>query len=648
MRALVLGTAGHVDHGKTSFIRALSGVDCDRLKEEKERSITIELGFASLDLPGGRRLGIVDVPGHEKFVRNMVAGAAGMDLVAFVVAADEGIMPQTVEHFEICRLLGLKDGIIVLSKIDLVDAEWQAMVTAELREFFKGSFLESAPILPVNTQSGEGIAAVRQALAEKVAALPVEEASGPFRLPIDRVFSMKGFGTVITGTALSGRIALGEELCFYPGGLTARIRGIQVHGEARDMAEAGHRTAINVQGLETEDIARGDMAATPGAMLLSRVLDVLVQASTGSSRPLRHRSAVRVHLGTREIPGRVSLVQSEALAPGESGLAQLLLQEVVAAWPGDRFVLRSYSPATTLAGGSILALWPGRKRKRGTEQSRALAGRMLSVYAHGTPQACLAQLVAESGLRGLNQAELAAASGIFGRRLQKLLQEPLARGEIVQADGRLLAGTETLRLQEDILHALAGFHKANPLKTGLGREELKSRLQERHQQAASRLLAQQLAVLERQGKIVQEGGELRLAGHAVQLQVDEAALETGLLARFLEAGLQPPNLKDALALFPEAPEKQVRQVLQLLEQRGDLVRVNETLFFHRDVLAGLQTRLAAFLQEKGEIDAPAFKELTGLSRKFLIPLLEYFDRIKLTIRIGDRRVPRKQSGTKSE
>jgi selenocysteine-specific elongation factor len=369
MREIILGTAGHVDHGKTSLIRALTGIETDRLKEEKERGITIELGFAYLDLPCGHRLGIVDVPGHEKFIRNMVAGAAGMDLVAFVIAADEGIMPQTIEHFEICHLLGVRDGLIVLTKKDTVDQEWLDMVSEEVRDFFKGSFLENAPIIPVNSINGEGIGEMVRLLDAKVAAIDFHEEFGPFRLAVDRVFSMKGFGTVITGTSLSGRIETGADLMFYPGGLTAKIRGIQVHGQDVGLVEAGHRTAINLQGIEKEQINRGDMAASPGSMTASTLLDAEFHCLRSARKELKNRTQVRVHLGTREIVGRILLLESDTLAPGETTRIQLLLQEPAAVWPGDRYVIRSYSPITTIGGGTILNNRP-KKRKRTLERDR--------------------------------------------------------------------------------------------------------------------------------------------------------------------------------------------------------------------------------------------------------------------------------------
>jgi selenocysteine-specific elongation factor len=354
MREIVLGTAGHVDHGKTSFIRALTGIETDRLKEEKKRGITIELGFAYLDLPCGHRLGIVDVPGHEKFVKNMVAGVTGMDLLAFIIAADEGIMPQTREHFDICRLLGVSQGLVVITKKDLVEEDWLEMVIEEVREFCADSFLEEAPILAVSSQTGEGMDEVVQTIDSMVVEHHFNEVYGPFRLPIDRVFAMKGFGAVITGTSISGRTRLGDDLRLYPSDKTAKVRGIQVHSQTVEVVEAGHRTAINLQGTEKEDIERGMVLASEECLAPSYMLDCSLRYLKSASKPLKHRARVRVHLGTAELIGRVSLLDREELHPGDEAPIQLLLESEIAVWSGDRYVIRSYSPVATIGGGLVL------------------------------------------------------------------------------------------------------------------------------------------------------------------------------------------------------------------------------------------------------------------------------------------------------
>ncbi len=640
MREIILGTAGHVDHGKTSFIKALTGIETDRLKEEKKRGITIELGFAHLDLPCGHRIGIVDVPGHEKFIRNMVAGAAGMDMVAFIIAADEGIMPQTIEHFDICKLLHVQDGLIILTKKDMVEPEWLEMVEEEVREFFRDSFLEEAPILSVSSTTGEGMEAVRQELDKKVGHIHFQEEFGPFRLAVDRVFSMKGFGTVITGTSLSGRISVGDELMFYPEEVTAKIRGIQVHGNDIDVIEAGHRTAINLQGIEKEEINRGDMAATPGSMTPSIRLDCRLHYLEGNEKELTNRTQVRVHVGTREILGRVSLMETDAIAPGSDANVQLLLQEPVAVWPGDRYVIRSYSPIRTIGGGIVYNNAP-RKRKRTVARDRARNTEIFTLYGSGTAEEKMLLFLEESGFTGIIADELATRLGVFGKKLKKILQQPVSTGKIVviESDSRRLVAASVLkRLTSTILQLLADYHHDNPLKSGLAKEELRSQLKP---PVDPKLFNYALNFLAKKEKIIQEEAEVRLTGHEVTLQVDEQAMREKINRLYLEAGLKPPNLKDVLAQFNEFPEAQIRQVIDLLLQDGTIIKINEALYFHTSVLEKLQEQVTLFIKKEGEIDAPRFKNMTGLTRKFSIPLLEYFDKIKLTIRIDDRRVLRK-------
>ncbi|MDD2465083.1 MAG: selenocysteine-specific translation elongation factor [Desulfobulbus sp.] len=640
MREIILGTAGHVDHGKTSLIRALTGIETDRLKEEKERGITIELGFAYLDLPCGHRLGIVDVPGHEKFIRNMVAGAAGMDLVAFVIAADEGIMPQTVEHFEICKLLGVRDGLIVLTKKDTVDQDWLDMVTEEVRDFFSGSFLDNAPIVPINSVNGEGVDEIARLLDAKVAAINFHEEFGPFRMAVDRVFTMKGFGTVITGTSISGRIETGSEMMFYPDGLTAKIRGIQVHGQEVTVVEAGHRTAINLQGIEKEEINRGDMAATPGSLITTNLLDANFYYLASSNKELKNRTQVRVHIGTREITGRLVLLESETLAPGGTTHVQLSLQDPVAIWPGDHYVIRSYSPITTIGGGTLLNAAP-KKRKRTLERDREINRNYFEELEAADEGQRLLMLAEESGFNGITADQISARSGIFSKRLKKHLQRPISAGELLVVDSesqRMLAAPVAEGLNQQILSILEAFHRNNPLKNGIAKEELRSQLRP---SVDLRVLQALLSNLAKKGLVDQTGAEVKLSGHEVKLQVNEQEMELKIATLYREAKLTPPNLKEVLATFIEFPEKQIRQVIDLLIKKGELIKVNEILFFHAPTIQQLQEDVVSFIRQEGEIDAQRFKDLTGLTRKFSIPLLEYFDKIKLTIRIDDKRVLRK-------
>jgi selenocysteine-specific elongation factor len=474
VREVILGTAGHVDHGKTSLIRALTGIDTDRLKEEKERGITIELGFAHLDLPCGHRLGIVDVPGHEKFIKNMVAGASGLDLVAFIIAADEGIMPQTREHFEICRLLGIQRGLIVITKKDMVEPDWLELVTDDVRTFFAGSFLEEAPLLTVSSTKGDGVDQVRQTLDTLVAASDFSEAHGPFRMPVDRVFSMKGFGTVITGTAISGRIKTGDDLMFYPSRRIGKIRGIQVHGKDTQEAEAGHRTAINLQGLEKEAICRGEMAASVECLQPSYLLDAHFLYLQAAKKPYKNRSRVRVHIGTAEIMGRIVLLDNEELEPGAEANVQILLEEQVGCWPGDRYVVRSYSPIYTIGGGVVLNGSP-RKRKRFREENKEI----FKTYRKNDPENLALLHIRESSYNGIILDKLAVKMGVFGNRLKKLLQQPLSGRKILlieQEKQRMVSSEVYDKLGEKLHSVLKTYHEDNPLKAGLPKEELRSRL----------------------------------------------------------------------------------------------------------------------------------------------------------------------------
>ncbi len=642
MREIVLGTAGHVDHGKTSFIRALTGIETDRLKEEKKRGITIELGFAYLDLPCGHRLGIVDVPGHEKFVKNMVAGVTGMDLVAFIIAADEGIMPQTEEHFEICRLLGVKQGIIVITKKDMVDEEWLEMVTEEVREYCEGSFLEEAPLVHVSSISGDGIDEVRKLLDSFVSVQQFKEVYGPFRLPVDRIFAMKGFGSVITGTSMSGRVGIGDELCFYPTDMVAKVRGIQVHSSDVETVEAGHRTAINLQGVDTAAVSRGMVAATPGSLLPGYMLDCDFFYLATNKKALKHRARVRVHLGTAEIMGRISLLDRDLLQPGERAGVQLLLEKAIAVWPGDRYVVRSYSPVATIGGGEILGNMPPRKRKRMTEHDRLENEKTFQVLFDDNIEEKILLFLRERGTVGLTFDELAVRLGTFGKQLKKIITAPLSSRKIVVVDSttqRYLNKSVSDEIEQSILANLENFHKKNPLQIGLSKEELRSGLGRNVDQKIFHFC---LSELQKKELVVQEDSAVRLATHQVALQADEKKLQKDLEVWYHEKGLRAPTMRESMGKFSDYPESLVKEVFALLLREDKLVKVSESLYYDAGVIAGLQDKITAFIEKEGDIDAPRFKNLTGLTRKFSIPLLEYFDRVKVTIRVGDIRILRKK------
>jgi selenocysteine-specific elongation factor len=612
MREVILGTAGHVDHGKTSLILALTGINTDRLKEEKERGITIELGFAYLDLPCGHRLGIVDVPGHEKFVKNMVAGASGMDLVAFIVAADEGIMPQTREHFEICRLLGIHRGLIIITKKDMVEPDWLELVTDDVRTFFAGSFLEDAPLLAVSSATGEGIDEVRNTLDTFVAASDFSEAHGPFRMPVDRVFSMKGFGTVITGTAISGRIKTGQDLMLYPSRKSGKIRGIQVHGKDTQEAEAGHRTAINIQGLEKEAIDRGEMAASPDCLQPSYLLDAHFFYLKSAKKNYKNE-------------------------PGAEANVQILLEEQVGCWPGDKYVVRSYSPIYTIGGGMVLNGSP-RKRKRFRPENKEI----FATFRENNPENIARLHIRESGYNGLTLDRLAIKMGLFGNRLKKIVQQPLSSRKVIlieQEKQRMVSSAVYEKLGEKLRSVLTSFHQANPLKTGVPKEELRALLSRRLDRRLFQFL---LHDLQKKGAIAQDQALIRLSDHKISLKEDEKILRRELEAFYKQAELAPPTIKEVMLRFGKYPQDLVNEVLAIMVRDEAVTKVSEDLYFYRPSMEGLKSKLVDLLVKQGEIDTPAFKDLTGLSRKFSIPLLEYFDKTKVTIRVGDKRILREK------
>ncbi|KMY68504.1 translation elongation factor [Desulfocarbo indianensis] len=633
MKQLVLGTAGHIDHGKTTLVKALTGIETDRLKEEKARGITIELGFAHLDLPSGLRLGIVDVPGHEKFVKNMVAGAAGIDLVMLVIAADEGVMPQTREHLDICRLLGVKRGLVALTKADMVDEEWLELVSEDVAEYLEGSFLEGAPIMPVSSVKGNGVPELVQALDKLAQDLEEQPASGPFRLPVDRVFTMKGFGTVITGTAIGGRVEVGQEVTIYPQGLTSKVRGLQVHNLEVQSARRGQRTAVNLQGLDKENIERGNVLATPGSLVPSLWVDVEVKVLETIARPIKHRAPIRFHSGSVEIMGRVHTLDREELKPGETVFCQVRLEQPVAVMAGDRYVLRSYSPVHTIAGGVILHPHPGR-HKRGRPEIMA----DLATLRQGQAVDKVAVMARLAGERGVTAGELVRLVALSPKDLDALINQMLSKQELVRFDkegGRLIAGQVQDELMQRALELVAQFHQQQPLKPGMPREELKQRLGRGFE---AKLFAHLLNRLATGGELVAEKDLLRLPTHQVRLAADDAKLRERIEKAYVQAGASPPNLKDVIQ--GEDP-KQAKQIVGVLVNEGVLTRIKEDLYYHTPALAEIQGRLVEHLKAHERVGTPQFKEMIGLSRKYVIPLLEHFDTKGLTMRLGDERVLRK-------
>jgi len=628
---IILGTAGHIDHGKSSLIKALTGVDPDRLKEEKLRGITIELGFADLVLPNGRHLGIVDVPGHERFVRHMVAGATGMDLVALVIAADEGVMPQTREHLEICQLLQVKQGLVVLTKTDLVEEDWLELVEEEVREALQGTFLEGAPIRRFSSATGAGKAELLATLAELAEQVPPKPVKGIFRLPIDRVFTIKGFGTVVTGTAISGRLKVGEAVAVYPPEFKAKVRGLQVHGQSVAEALAGNRTAVNLQGLEKEEVERGMVLAPPGALLPSRRLDAFVEILPSAPRPLKHRAAVRLHTGTSERIAMPLLLDADELAPGASGYVQFFLREPLALKPGDRLVIRCISPAFTWGGGQTLHVNPPRHRRR---QEALLA--KLATLEKGAPEQILPLYLEEAGAAGRSRSELEALLPWDPGDLTALLNSLIKQGQAINYDPekeRYILTATARELKQEISGNLSAYHRKNPMKPGLSKEELRTQLPARLE---VRLFNQLLNDLVQKKQIVLEKDLVRLASHRVTLGVDQEEHVSRLAALYKQGQLSPPTLKEAAAALEVTPDK-VKQLLTVLVNQGRLVKVKEDLYFHQEAIDQIKAQLVDFLKKNKEITVIQFKDLTQTSRKFTIPLLEYFDTARTTVRVGETR-----------
>lgn len=637
-KPIILGTAGHIDHGKTSLIRALTGIDTDRLKEEKARGITIELGFAHLTLPSGESMGIIDVPGHEKFVRHMVAGATGIDMVAMVIAADEGVMPQTREHMDICQLLGVRSGLIVLTKVDLVSAEWLELVEEDVREFVKGSFLETAPLVHFSAVDLKGTEEVLAAISEVASSLAERQSGGLFRMPLDRVFTMRGFGTVVTGTPISGTLTLGDTVQIFPGSLTTKIRGLEVHNERVTQVSAGLRSAINLQGVSKEDVNRGQVLSHKKSLLPSRSMDVWLQYLSNNEKPLKNRARIRFHVGTAEILGRALLLDSETLAPGRSGLAQIQLEEETAALSGDRFVLRSYSPMRTIAGGEILHPRPTRHKRF---QESVIAD--LNILHQRDPIKKLNVLIASAGRKGTSAGELAALIDLPAKKLKHALNTILSDKEALIYDkenGRILSSGVIRDLNGRVLKILVEYHETYPLRPGLNKEELKTKIPPL---ADNKLLAFILENLTETKAVGIEQDIIHLFDHRPSLAKEHEEIESRILHTYKLAGLTPPYFKDVSAGLTGNVNQQ-REVLELMLNKNILVRVKDDLYFHHQALEGVKKQILDHFHETKELTTPRFKEMTGLTRKYLIPLLEYFDTQGLTMRLGDIRVLRNDTG----
>jgi selenocysteine-specific elongation factor len=636
MPSLIVGTAGHIDHGKSALVRALTGTDPDRLPEEKRRGITIDLGFADLELDDFR-FGFVDVPGHERFIKNMLAGAHGIDVLALVIAADEGVMPQTREHFDICRLLGVRNGLVVITKSDLVEEEMLSLVADEARELVAGSFLENAPIVAVSSKTRAGLDELKSQLIEIGRNVPARSSDFVTRLPIDRAFSMKGFGAVVTGTLVSGTISEGEELELLPPRINVRVRGLQVHGNAVAKALAGQRTAVNLGGIDTAQIERGMVLAPPGRLRPTQIIDVWIDVLPSAARGVRSRSRVRLHIGATEVLGRVRILDEPAeISAGRGGLAQLRLEAPIVALHADRFILRSYSPPQTIAGGMVIDPFASKHRGKEMAQTRQL----LRLLMNDDRATKFTGFVRTSGERGVSRVGIGAATGWNDQVLAKTASGAQNDRSVIEAGGVYLASESFDRLSRAVLDELERHHKREPLARGMLRETLREKV---FAHSLPELFSAVIASLETSGAVVSEKDVIRSVSHTVGLSEQDAQLSSRIEQLYRVAGVEAPSLEDVMtrAGVTVAQRGQARKIMQLLVDSRKLVRVQNEMFMHADVVDDLKIKLRAHgAQHEPErlIDVSAFKELAGVSRKYAIPLLEYFDREQVTRRAGDKRV----------
>jgi selenocysteine-specific elongation factor len=628
MKSIVVGTAGHIDHGKTALVKALTGIDADRLEEEKRRGITIDLGFAHMDLPaadgGTLHLGFVDVPGHERFVRNMLAGVGGIDLVLFVIAADESIKPQTREHFDILQLLGVSRGITVLTKSDAIDPETLDVVRLEVEEFLRGTFLEAprAPIVAVSSLTGAGVDELKRAIATAAGNVQARNSEALARLPIDRVFSMKGFGTVVTGTLISGTIRRDEELEVFPDGERVRVRGVQVHGHDADKAVAGQRTAVNLAGANTAGLARGMMLAPPDTFAATNVIDVKIRLLASAARSLKHQSRVHFHCNTMETVAEIVLHEKKDIARGTEVLARLKLRAAALLLPGDRFIIRQFSPVITIGGGVVLDPAPTSRK--------FLPDRNLEIFA-GTDRAekILAR-IARRSFHGITIADLVKESGWRRGTIESAITGLQTR-QVIRVGEVLLSSAAWEGIKMQMVSALDEFHRRNPLVGGINKGELRA------QAGASEVVFQAiLQQLVQERRLAVSGDLVSLAGRGVVMKDEEAESKKKIEDAFAAAALKVPALNEVLAGL-KIDKVRAQKIVTLLLRDKVLTKVSDELVFHRSALEDLRKRVSAHKAKSATIDVATFKELTGVSRKYAIPLLEYLDRERVTKRVGDLR-----------
>jgi selenocysteine-specific elongation factor len=629
MKSIIVGTAGHIDHGKTALVKALTGIDADRLDEEKRRGITIDLGFAHMELPAPNgetfRLGFVDVPGHERFVRNMLAGVSGIDLVLLVIAADEAIKPQTREHFDILQLLGVKRGIAVLTKSDAVDAETLDVVGLEVEEFLRGTFLgHPKSIVAVSSLTGAGLDDLKRVIVAAAAEVQSRDSLLLPRLPIDRVFTIKGFGTVVTGTLVAGTIRREDELEVFPTGRRVRVRGTQVHGQTAEAAFAGQRTALNLAGASTEDLSRGMTLALPATFEATRRVDVRLRLLPSAPRPLKDRARAHFHSHTMETVVEVVFHGTKAVAPGEEAFARLKLPGAALLLPGDRFIIRQFSPVVTIGGGVVLDAAPIPHMPQQVDFLKTLAG--------DDAEAILRARISRRHDKGISMSRLVAETGWTRGVIETQLTQAVRTGEVVRASGRFLDLPAFEALKSRIVSATVGFHKKNPLVGGISKEELREQVD-----STPEVFEAVAAMLVRDKRLEVVGDWVRLPGHGVVMKDEEAESKKKIEDAFASSGLKVPALSEVIVGL-KVDKVRAQKIVTLLLRDKILIKVSDELVFHRSALEELRRQMAAYKAKSAQIDVAKFKELTGVTRKYAIPLLEYLDRERVTRRVGDERI----------
>jgi selenocysteine-specific elongation factor len=630
MKKIVIGTAGHIDHGKTSLIKAITGIDCDRLKEEKDRGITTELGFAHYKFGNDLLLGIVDVPGHEKFIRHMVAGAWGIDMVLLIVAADEGVMPQTREHIDICELLGLSKGIVVITKKDLVDDDMVELVTEDVQDLLKGRLLEGANIIPVSSTTGENLEQLMNTIKEIAAEIQERSGRGIFRLPVDRVFTLKGLGTIVTGTCISGSIKTGEEIEIYPLNKRAKIRNIQTYHEDTTEAIAGERVALNLQGLEKQDIERGTIIGRPDTLILSNRIDVALKYLKLPFKPIKNDSVLRFHIATTQEEGRLIIFGKDTIEPGEEMFAQFVFSNPVVALPDDRFIIRGSYMVQTIGGGKILDITPT-KHKRKTIELDSL----YNLLKEGTYDDKAEYHTLKGGYKGIDKTLLPVYIGKDASYTSSIVDTLTQLGKIKSIGKTIVHMDHFTVYKKTLKQLLADFHEKNPLKIGISKEELRMRLPAVEPQIFQTALDECI----NEDSVETEKDKVRAKNTGISIDKDIELLENNILNMLYSTGATPPTLKELSVEFKKS-ENQIKDIIEKLIYKGKVIKVKGDLYFHNDVMETIKEKVVLHLKEKKEMTPVDFRSFFDVSRKYMIPILEYLDEIKLTIRVGDKRVLR--------